>query len=230
MQVNPQNNRFPLRPAAREEAGLLYSDEQADRSLGTVGHVRIDFGSSGKGFYHTWRPHNGEQFNTPKFKEALQQFVDAVREDGPLKDLSSMGKFCRQNGGAITEDGRSYGYLAEMGDYRFCLRCTPSPGEYQCYLYCYDLRQQTLDRPVGRVSFANGEHMEFTDPQDYLRTIWEELPTKDGTGFRFETLTDDPAVRKAADDMAYDLYGEENPRPLEDYVPRQGPEIGGQQM
>jgi hypothetical protein len=195
-----------------------------------VGHVRIDFGSSGKGFYHTWRPHNGEQFNTPKFKEALQQFVDAVREDGPLKDLSSMGKFCRQNGGAITEDGRSYGYLAEMGDYRFCLRCTPSPGEYQCYLYCYDLRQQTLDRPVGRVSFANGEHMEFTAPQDYLRTIREELPTKDGTGFLFETLTDAPAVRKAVDDMVYDLYGEENPRPLEDYVSRQGPEMGGQQM
>ena len=39
-----------------------------------------------------------------------------------------------------------------------------------------------------------------------------------------------PAVRKAVDDMVYDLYGEENPRPLEDYVPRQGPEMGGQQM
>ncbi|MCB6875815.1 hypothetical protein LIZ94_20585, partial [Flavonifractor plautii] len=228
--VKPNSNCFSLRPATREEASLFYSDDQTDRSLGTVGHVRIDFGSSGKGFYHTWRPHNGEQFNTPKFKEALQQFVDAVREDGPLKDLSSMGKFCRQNGGAITEDGRSYGYLAEMGDYRFCLRCTPSPGEYQCYLYCYDLRQQTLDRPVGRVSFANGEHMEFTAPQDYLRTIREELPTKDGTGFLFETLTDAPAVRKAVDDMVYDLYGEENPRPLEDYVSRQGPEMGGQQM
>ena len=49
-------------------------------------------------------------------------------------------------------------------------------------------------------------------------------------GFRFETLTDDPAVRKAVDDMVYDLYGEENPRPLEDYVSRQGPEMGGQQM
>lgn len=119
--MNPCNNRFPLRPAAREEAGLFYSDDQADRTLG-------------------------------------------------------------------------------------------------------------LDRPVGRVSFANGEHMEFTAPQDYLRTIREELPTRDVTGFRFETLTDDPAVRKAVDDMVYDLYGEENPRPLEDYVPRQGPEIGGQQM
>ena len=190
----------------------------------------MDFGSSGKGFYHTWWPHNGDRFNTPEFKEALQQFVDAVREDGPLKDLSSMGQFCRQNGGAITEDGRSYGYLAEMGDYRFCPRCTPSPGEYQCYLYCYDLRQQTLDRPVGRVSFANGEHMEFTAPQDYLRTIREELPTRDVTGFRFETLTDDPAVRKAADDMTYDLYGEENPRPLADYIARHGQEMGGQQM
>lgn len=223
--MKPNSNCFSLRPATREEASLFYSDDQTDRSLGTVGHVRMDFGSSGKGFYHTWWPHNGEQFNTPEFKEALQQFVDAVREDGPLKDLPSMGQFCRQNGGAITEDGRSYGYLAEMGSYRFCLRCTPSPGEYQCYLYCYDLRQQTLNRPVGRVTFANGEHMEFTAPQNYLRTIREELPTKDLTGFRFETLTDDPAVRKAVDDMVYDLYGEENPRPLEDYTSRQGPSL-----
>ncbi|EHM53141.1 hypothetical protein HMPREF0372_01176, partial [Flavonifractor plautii ATCC 29863] len=129
------SNCFSLRPATCKEASLFYLDDQADRSLGTVGHVRMDFGSSGKGFYHTWWPHNGDRFNTPEFKEALQQFVDAVREDGPLKDLPSMGQFCRQNGGAITEDGRSYGYLAEMGDYRFCLRCTPSPGEYQCYLY-----------------------------------------------------------------------------------------------
>ena len=101
--MNPCNNRFPLRPTAREEAGLFYSDDQADRTLG-------------------------------------------------------------------------------------------------------------LDRPVGRVSFANGEHMEFTAPQDYLRTIREELPTKDGTGFRFETLTDDPSVREAVDDILWDFVGEENPR------------------
>ena len=33
-------------------------------------------------------------------------------------------------------------------------------------------------------------------------------------------------VRKAVDDMVHDLYGEENPRPLEDYAPRQGPAQG----
>ena len=118
--MKPNSNCFSLRPATREEASLFYSDDQTDRSLGTVGHVRMDFGSSGKGFYHTWWPHNGEQFNTPEFKEALQQFVDAMRTDGPLRDLPSMDRFCRQNGGAITEDGLSYGYLAEMGSYRFC--------------------------------------------------------------------------------------------------------------
>ena len=86
------------------------------------------------------------------------------------------------------------------------------------------------DKAAGRVTFANGESTEFTNPQDYLRAIREELPTKDVTGFHFETLTDDPAVRKAVDDMAYDLYGEENPRLLEDYTPQQGSEMGGQQM
>mgnify|MGYP006870779380 CR=1 FL=1 len=59
---------------------------------------------------------------------------------------------------------------------------------------------------MGRVSFANGERMEFTAPQDYLRTIREELPTRDVTGFRFETLTDDPAVRNLVT-CALDVHG-----------------------
>lgn len=49
--MKPNSNCFSLRPATREEASLFYSDDQTDRSLGTVGHVRMDFGSSGKGFY-----------------------------------------------------------------------------------------------------------------------------------------------------------------------------------
>ena len=119
-----------------------------------------------------------------------------------------------------------------MRPYSDCFPLQRAAREEAALFYSDDQVDRTLglDRPVGRVSFANGEHMEFTAPQDYLRTIREELPTKDGTGFLFETLTDAPAVRKAVDDMVYDLYGEENPRPLEDYVPRQGPEMGGQQM
>lgn len=82
---------------------------------------------------------------------------------------------------------------------------------------------------VGRVSFANGEQFEYTDPAEYLKVVKEELPYRDTSGFRFETLTDDPKVRKAVDDMVCDLYGEENPRRLEDHQepPEQGMTMGG---
>ena len=73
------NTPIHIRPASPEEAGLFYSEleEAADKTLGTVGHVRMDFGSSGKEFYHSWWPHNGDRFNTDEFKGELQEVVDA---------------------------------------------------------------------------------------------------------------------------------------------------------
>ena len=70
---------------------------------------------------------------------------------------------------------------------------------------------------VGRVSFANREVFEYTDPAEFLKVIQEELPYHPTSGLRYKVLTDDPQVRKAADDILYDLYGEKNPRTLEDY-------------
>lgn len=62
--------------------------------------------------------------------------MDDLRQTGLLKNLGAMDAYCWQHGGSITEDRRSYGYIAETENYRFCLRCTPFPGEYQGYLYC----------------------------------------------------------------------------------------------
>ena len=70
---------------------------------------------------------------------------------------------------------------------------------------------------VGRVSFANGEKLTYTDPQEYIKCVAEELPYRATSGFQFETLTDDPQTRKAVDDLVCNEYGEENPRPLENY-------------
>ena len=101
-----KDQKFPLRPASREEAGLFYSNDERDEALGTVGHLRMDFGSGGKGFHHTWWPHNEDRFNTPEFKEALQEFVDAMRQSGPLKNLAAMNTYCWHNGGEISENDR----------------------------------------------------------------------------------------------------------------------------
>lgn len=82
---------------------------------------------------------------------------------------------------------------------------------------------------VGRVTYANGDMQEFADAEEFLRCVREELPYRSTTGFRYEVLTDDPAVRKSVDDMAYDFYGEENPRQLDDYQnsPKPGMTFGG---
>lgn len=204
-----------FRPASIEEAGLFYSqvEEERDLQAGTVGHVRMDFGHGGREFWHTWWPHNEDRFNTPEFKAELQEIVDALRAEGPLKNLSSMSSYCYKNGGIITADGRNYGYIAETEHYCYCLRCNPTLGDYQGYLYCYDKRQQEMaqeNKTVGRVTYADGTKQEFTDPQEYLQTIKEELSFRNTTGFRYQTLTDDPQVRKAVDDIILNYAGEEN--------------------
>ena len=81
------------------------------------------------------------------------------------------------------------------------------------------------DKPlVGRVTYANGDAQEFTDADEFLRCVQEELPYRPTTGFRYEVLTDDPSVRKQVDDIIFDFYGEETPCWQEDHEPR--PEQG----
>ena len=82
---------------------------------------------------------------------------------------------------------------------------------------------------IGSVSFLSGETQQFTDAKAYLDCIREELPHEATTGFRFRTITQDPAVRKAVDDIVFDLYGEENPCNEEDYnlAPSEEMQMGG---
>ena len=82
---------------------------------------------------------------------------------------------------------------------------------------------------IGSVSFLSGETQQFTDARAYLDCIREELPHEATTGFRFRTITQDPAIRKAVDDIVFDRYGEENPCREEDYnlAPSEEMQMGG---
>ena len=233
--MNNNEGKYVMRPASPNEAGLFFAlPPEQDEALGTIGHVRIDFGRAGNEFWHTWHPRGPSELNYPEFKAELQAVVDEMRKS-VLKNFSAMTGYCRGHGGEI--DGgwvQNYGYVAETENYRYCLRCNPSPGDYNAYLTAFDLNVQRQnmarkEKPlVGRVTFVNGDTQEFTDAEAYLRCIEDELPDRPITGFRYETLTDDPAVRKGVDDILFNLFGEENPRPLEEYeMPDQGMKMGG---
>ena len=76
-----KTTQFHIRPARPEEAGLFYTPHpEEDKRLGTVGHVRMDFGRSGNEFWHTWWPRGPEELNSPAFKAELQQIVGKLRE------------------------------------------------------------------------------------------------------------------------------------------------------
>lgn len=159
------------------------------------------------------------------YVEAVQT-SDLLSVSGLSEDFHLLADF----GGALLagrerEQGSGYQFVTWIWDY------------YRtgvCYLTAFDLRVQRQNLAeqaavIGRVTFANGEQQDFTDAEAYLQCIREELPDRPITGFRYETLTDVPTVRKQVDDILYDLYGEENPRTLEDYQeqPDQGVTMGG---
>ena len=139
--------KFELRPASPDEAGFFYAlPPDEDARLGTIGHIRIDFGRGGDRFWHTWWPRGPEELNSPEFKGELEQVMDQLRR-GVLKDLARMRRFCYGHGGEIG-GGRekNYGYIVETENYRYCLRCNPVEGDYQAYLTAFDLREQELNQ------------------------------------------------------------------------------------
>ena len=93
-----------------------------------------------------------------------------------------------------------------------------------------DGQSMIQERPaIGRVDFVSGEELEFADAEAFLKCIQEELPYRATSGFDYEVLTNDPAVRKAVDDIVLDFFGEENTWQLEDYQKKfgQGMTMGG---
>jgi hypothetical protein len=167
IEFEPDDRKFALRPASPDELGLFYSQDEKDPELGTVGHLRLDFGKNGKEFWSTWWQHNGDELNTSEFKAELQDFVDELRKSGPLQDLSAMQKYCGDYAAGRLNNGSSgsYGYIAESEGYRYCLRCTPVQGDYNAYLYIYDKRVQEL---------AQFEKLRVTEQ--------EQVPQEPGTG------------------------------------------------
>ena len=89
--------------------------------------------------------------------------------------------------------------------------------------------QRFVSFPNKYGPYANGDTQEFTDAEAFLECVREEFPYRPTTGFRYEVLIDDPAVRKQVDDVIFDFYGEEAPCRQEDHEPRseQGMTFGG---
>lgn len=172
--------RLAIRPASNDEAGIFYAQtSEQDKQMGAIGHVRIDFGQTGREFWHTWHPRGEESLNSISFKEELGWVVDQLR-DSILKDLNSMSHFCYEHSGQIGGGWRqNYGYIVETENYRYCLRCSPGQGDYHAYLTCFDLTVQRSNLAKENADFARSADNWKKGVLEQLSSHREQMKEKD---------------------------------------------------
>lgn len=129
----------PMKPEER-----LYCYTQSNQIMaqtGCIGHLRVDGGSDGKGFYTDWTDHVSS-LKTDEFKVEFNEIINGLRfdaaYDGMLSSRSSMARFCRQRPeGRFDEARYDYGFRVDTEKYSYLFRLNPNPGEYNAYCYCY---------------------------------------------------------------------------------------------
>ena len=72
------------------------------------------------------------------------------------------------------------------------------------------------------MTFVGDDDILYDEADAFLDCIREELPYRDTTGFHYEVLTDDSAVRKAVKDILFDFFDVEEPCEEKDYTQTMG--------
>lgn len=73
---------------------------------------------------------------------------------------------------------------------------------------------------AGMLFYGGGEAIWFADADEYIEEYGKDLNERGPSGVFAKTITKDPAVRKAVDDLIYGEFGEENPHGLDYYEER----------
>lgn len=134
---------YTIRLMKPEEYNFAYTQKQHIlEDSGCIGHLRVDLGSNGQGFYSNWDDHRPE-LKSPEFKQEFDDVINCLREQEIsscfLKDRDSLKKFCNQFPEAkMTEDGREFGFRLDTDDYTYMMRLNPNRGEYAAYIYAYE--------------------------------------------------------------------------------------------
>ena len=130
------DEKYPLLETGRDEENLFFSSGVQNQAC--IGHLRGDFGR-GTQFYTTWCDQHGG-LKDQEFMDELDDVVNTLRKDGPLKDLTAMRRFCEEHSQAQMSPwsgSEYYGFRVDTALHRYYLRFCPMEGNYNFYIYCY---------------------------------------------------------------------------------------------
>jgi hypothetical protein len=132
---------FKLIPSQDDEKLFFKMIKEASERHGVIGYTRMDFGKTGKEFWHTWFDIQ-ERLNTVSFKEEIENVINSLREDGdtpPFASRNNLSAFCVMNPGKEL-NRRGNGYFIRTLNYSYYFRCLPDLGDYDIVCFTYDNR------------------------------------------------------------------------------------------
>ena len=137
-----------IRPLKYEERKYTYAQSQQLRGqTGSIGRLRGDFDSGGFGFYTTWEDHC-KSLKTLELIAELDDVVNELRSDnyGLLKNRYAMASYVEEQPESTMKGSytKEYGFRVDTEKYSYLLRCNPSKGDYNFYVFCYE--KEWLDR------------------------------------------------------------------------------------
>ena len=186
-------DKYPVLETGRDEECLAFSTTPQEQAC--IGHLRGDFGR-GAEFWTTWWEHQ-DNLKSQGFKDELDDLVNTLRKDGPLKDLPSMECFCREHPQArmSPESGSDYyGFRVDTARRRYYLRFLPRRGDYNFYIYCYQTDKLERAEPqANRLKVLVVEPMkpcEVREIPDSLKAMQEIV----GGHIEFSAPFPDPAA------------------------------------
>jgi hypothetical protein len=133
---------YRLSPIARDEISLCFRMEgDPGERHGSIGCLRADFGTDGRGFWTTWFDYQ-KHLKTPAFKAEFDNVINSLRDDGqepPFASHANFEAFCLATPGVKAPE-RGAGYMVRTQVYSYYFRCKPGSGDCSIYCFSYDNR------------------------------------------------------------------------------------------
>ena len=155
--------------------------QQIMRQTGCIGHLRIDMGADGQGFFKTWKSHR-QNLDTEEFQREFENVLNTLVGDnlcfGILNSREIMYGICWEHPESSFNDGTTYGFRADTEQYSYLIRLQPYKGDEDVFIYCY--RRDSLDRHLKEaekgIRFITTNYTEkFRIPDgDMVRIIHED--------------------------------------------------------
>ncbi len=202
--------KYELQNIIQSEFALMFAPHEKEIERGCIGYLRADF-NRGKEFFSTWFDETSK-LKAQDFKNEFDEVINYFRESSAaplLKSRSDMLKMCNELKPTVYDgDNNIRGFKVETSGYTYYLKCTPRPGDYDLYCYCYNtelLTQYLKTQPLKNETANQHKGVDLRNID--LVAVYEnlmEVPDSDRTttySLQHGTyyIKDEPSMTKACE-------------------------------